>query len=141
EEIALIGVPGHDHRRVPQPRQYHLDLPVGAVLRLVDHDKGVVQGAAAHKPDRSDLDRSLAHQLLDAPAAEPLVQSVAERAQIGCQLLAYVTWQIAQSLPRFDGRTRQHDAADFPGLERRYRGADGEIGLAGSRRAQPNRQM
>src|SRR5262245_45735874 len=54
---TLIGVPGHDHRRVPaQPRQYHLDLPVGAVLRLVDHDKGIVQRAAAHKRDRGDLD-------------------------------------------------------------------------------------
>src|SRR6516225_97320 len=91
EEIALIGVAGDHHRRVPtQPRQYHLDLSLGAVLRLVDDDEGIIQRAAAHKPDWGDLDGSLGHQLLDAPAAEPLVQRVVERAQIRSKLLADV---------------------------------------------------
>src|SRR5437660_1611437 len=46
EKVALVGVSGHDHCRVPaQPRQHHLDLPIGTVLRLVDDDEGGVQWA------------------------------------------------------------------------------------------------
>src|SRR5712671_3961245 len=38
EQIALVGVARYHHRRVPaQPGQQHLDLAIGAVLRLVDY--------------------------------------------------------------------------------------------------------
>ena len=57
QQVGLVGVAGHHHGRVPaQPGQQHLQLAVGAVLRLVDHHEGVVQGAAAHEADRGDLD-------------------------------------------------------------------------------------
>src|SRR6516162_5109146 len=139
EKITLVGIASHDHCRMPaQPRQQHLDLAIGAVLRLVDDDESVVQGAAAHIGDRRNLDCALGHQLFDPFAAEPLVQRIVQRAQIGCQLLVDVTGQVTEALAGLDCGAGQHDAADLPGFECCDRCADSEISLSGPRRPQSN---
>src|SRR5271166_153074 len=87
EEVALIGVAGHHHRRMPtQPCQQHLDLAVGAVLGLVDDDKGVVQCASAHIGDRGDLYGAFGHQLLDPFATEPLFSASLSGRRYGASL-------------------------------------------------------
>ena len=142
EQVALVGIAGHHHRRVPaQPGQQHLDLAIGAVLRLIDNDESVVQGAPAHKADWRDLDRSFGHKLLDPLASEPFVQGVVERAQIGRKLVADIAGEIAQALAGLDRGTGQHDAPDLSGVQRRHRGTDREIGLAGPGRTQRDRQI
>src|SRR5690606_41327588 len=54
-----------------------------SVLRLVQDDEGVVQGAAAHVGQGRDLDGARRHQLGDADRVEHVVQRVVERAQVG----------------------------------------------------------
>ena len=41
-----------------EPGEEHLHLLDGGVLRLVEDDEGVVEGAAAHERQRRDLDRA-----------------------------------------------------------------------------------
>src|SRR5712671_4185742 len=142
KQIALVWVARYHHRRVPaQPRQQHLDLAISTVLRLVDDDEGVVQRPPTHISDRRDLDRSFDHQLFDASTAQPFVQRIVERAQVGRELVVDVAGEIAEALSCLDRWTRQHDAADLPSFESGHRGTDGEIGLAGSGRAHCDRQV
>ena len=124
-----------------EPRQQHLDLAVGAVLRLVDHDEAVVERPAAHIGDGRDLDRAVGHEGLQALPAQPVPQRVVERPQIGVQLLLHGAGQIAEALPRLHRRARQHDARDLPRLERLDCGGDRKIGLTGSRRSERQGQM
>ena len=133
QQVALLRVAGHNHGRVPaEPGQQHLDLAVGAVLRLVDDDKGVVEGAPAHIGDRGDLDRAVADQLLQPLAAQAVGQGVVERPEIGRQLLLHRPGQVAQGLAGLDRRPGQEDAADAPILEGPDRSGDRQIGLAGA---------
>src|SRR5262245_33168203 len=56
-QIDLGRIAGHDHLALlAQPCERHLELDRGAVLRLVEDDDGVRQGAAAHEGERRDLD-------------------------------------------------------------------------------------
>ena len=136
QQVRLVRVARHDHGRVPaQARQQHLQLHVGAVLSLVDHHEGVVQGAAAHKADRRDLDGALGHQGPHALDRQAVGESVVERAQIGGQLVFHVARQIADRLAGLDSGAREHDAADTARFQRLDRLGDGDVGLAGAGRA------
>ena len=142
EQIALVGVAGDDHARIgAEPGQQHLDLAVGAILRFVDDDKRVVQGAPAHIGDWCDFDRPLADQLLEPLAAEAFVQRVVERPQIGGKLGVHVPRQVAEAFTGLDCRAGQHDARHRPRDQRIDRGADREIGLAGSGGTECDRQI
>ena len=58
-QVDLGDVAGDDHLRAEaQPGQEHLHLLGGGVLRLVEDDERVVQGAAAHVGQWRDLDRA-----------------------------------------------------------------------------------
>ena len=70
-----------------------------------------------------------------------VVERVVERAQVGIDLLAHVARQEAQPLAGLDRRPRQHDALDLPALQALRGVGDGEIGLAGARRAEAEHQV
>ena len=46
-------------------RQEHLHLRLCRILRLVQHDKCIIQRSAAHIRKRCDLDRALLHVVLE----------------------------------------------------------------------------
>ena len=60
-EVDLRDVARHDHLGAePEPGEEHLHLLGRGVLRLVEDDERVVEGAAAHVRERRDLDRPCA---------------------------------------------------------------------------------
>src|SRR5690606_10535187 len=113
----------------------HLDLAVSAVLRLVDDDEGVVQRAAAQVADGRDLYLSRVDQVLQPLEAEPVVQRVVKRTQVGRHLVLQVAGQEADPLPRLHRRARQDDAVDLAFLEGLDRGGNGQVRLARTRGA------
>src|SRR5262249_45708470 len=65
-QVDLRDVTGdHDLGTEPEPGQEHLHLLGGRVLRLVQDDERVVEGAATHVGQRGDLDGPGGHQLGD----------------------------------------------------------------------------
>ena len=61
-QVDLRDVAGDDNLRAEaEPRQEHLHLLGRGVLRLVENDERVVEGAAAHERERRDLDRAALH--------------------------------------------------------------------------------
>jgi hypothetical protein len=105
------------------------------VLGLVEDDEGVVQGAPAHEGQRCHLDDAALDVLVDGLEAEHLVQRVVERAQVGVDLLRQVAGQEAELFAGLHRRAHQQYASHAL-LQQRLDGAgDGEVGLAGARRA------
>ena len=136
-----MRVAGHHHGRVPaQPRQQHLELGVGTVLGLIDHDEGVVERAPAHVADRGDLDQALGHQVPDPLHRQAIRQGVVEGTQIGGQFVFHGPGQETDGFPGLDGGAGQDDAADLAGLQRLDRLGHRQIGLAGAGRTQGHDQ-
>ena len=125
----------HGGRAKTDAREEHFHLFQRGVLRLVQNDKAVVQRAATHVRQRRDLDHLLLDQLGDLFKAEHLIQRVIQRAQIGVDFLGQIARQKAQLLASFYRRTYQQDAANLLALQGVYRAGDGQVGLAGARRA------
>ncbi len=73
--------------------------------------------------------------------AEHLVQGVVERAEVGVDLLGQVPRQEAELLAGLDRRAHQQDASHFVVVERFHGSGDGKIGLAGTGRAEGQRQI
>ena len=115
-----------------EAREQHLELAIGAVLRLVDQHEAVVQRAAAHEGHWRDLDRAVVQRAAQALGSHAVVQRVPQGAQIGIELLAHVARQEAEVLAGFHGRTGQENARNGAGLEGFDGGADRQIGLAGA---------
>ena len=135
-QVDLGHVAGdHDLRAEAEPGQEHLHLLRRGVLRLVEDDERVVEGAAAHVRQRRDLDRAGRHQPRDRVRVEHVVQRVVERAQVGVDLLVQRAGQEAEPLPRLDRGPGQDDPADLLGLQRLHGLGHGQVGLAGAGRA------
>ncbi len=73
--------------------------------------------------------------------AEQVVERVVERAQVGIDLLREVAGQEAQPLAGLDRGTDEHEPLDGVALERVDGAGDGEIGLAGARGADRERDV
>src|SRR2546423_949560 len=81
-QVDLGHVAGDDHLGAEaEPRQEHLHLLRARVLRLVEDDEGVVQGAAAHEGERRDLDLAAFHVRGEPVGVEHVVERVEERPQ------------------------------------------------------------
>ena len=130
-QVDLGHVAGDDDLRAePEPGQEHLHLLGRRVLRFVEDDERVVQGAAAHVRKRRDLDRAPVHQAVPRLGVEHVVERVVERAQIRVDLGEDVAGQEAEPLSRLDRRAGEDDAVDLLRLERLHRQRDGEVALA-----------
>ena len=141
-EVDLRDVAG-DHRLGAEAdaRQEHLHLLGRRVLRLVEDDEAVVQRAAAHVRERRDLDGLALEQLRRLVEAHQVVQRVVERTQVGVDLLREVAGQEAQPLAGLHRRAHQHQALDRVALQCVDGAGDGEVGLAGARRADAERDV
>ncbi len=131
----------HHLRPFAKPCQTHLHLNAGGVLGLVQDDEGMSQGPSPHESQRRHLDIRAGEPFDHLIAGQHVVKRIIERAQIRIDLLADVARQEPQSFPRLHRRARQDDSVDLAGLEGRHRCGDGEIGLAGARRAQAEHQF
>ena len=132
-EIDLGEVAGDDHAGAfAHAGEEHLHLHRGGVLRFVENDEGMGQGAAAHEGERGDLDLPGAHAAGDLVAGHHVVQRVVERAQVGIDLFLEVAGQEAEAFAGFDGGAGEHDAVHLAGGEHGHGLGDGEVGLAGA---------
>lgn len=115
-----------------QTREEHLYLVVGGVLRLVEHDDGIVERAAAHEGQGCYLDDVALHVLAQLGGRYHVLQGVVEGLQVGVDLVLHVAGQKAELLAGLDGGTGEDDLAHLAVLEgahgQRYR----HIGLAGA---------
>ncbi len=91
--------------------------------------------APAHEGDGSDLDDVLLQIAIHLLRIEHVVERVVQRAQVGIDLVLQRPRQKSQALAGFDRRTRQDDAVHALRQQRRDRHGDGEVSLAGARRA------
>src|SRR5271154_3901168 len=134
-EVHLGDVPRHHHPRAePKPRQEHLHLLRGRVLRLVEDHEGVVERAPAHERQRGDLDHAALYVLGDLLGIEHVVQGVEERSQVRVDLGHQVARQEAQALAGLDGWPGEDDAVDLVAGERGGGHRYGKEGLAGAGR-------
>ena len=114
-QVDLRDVAGDDHlRSEAEAREEHLHLLGRGVLRLVEHDERVVEGAAAHVRERRDLDRARREELRHHLGVHHLVERVVERPQVRVDLVGERAGQEPEPLARLDGRTGQDDAARPP---------------------------
>ena len=121
-QVDLRHVAGDDHLRAEaQPREEHLHLLGRGVLRLVQDDERVVEGAAAHEGQRRHLDLALLDERRQLLAVHHVVERVEQRPEVGVDLLGHGARQEAEALPRLHRRPREDDAADLLARRRRSR--------------------
>jgi len=99
-EVDLGDVAGHDHARVlAEAGEEHHHLLGRGVLRLVEHDEGAREGAAAHVGERGDLDDALLGQPGHVLGIEHVAERVVERAKIRQNFFAEVAGRKPASRP------------------------------------------
>ena len=126
-----------DLRAEAEARQEHLHLLRRGVLRLVEDDEAVVQGAAAHERERRDLDRPALDQVVRLVGVEHVVERVEERAQVRVDLRHQVAGQEAEPLAGLDGGAREDDPRHLALVQRGDRERHREVGLARAGGADP----
>ena len=100
-QVGLRDVARHHRLRAePQPGEEHLHLLRRRVLRFVEDDERIVQGAAPHEREGRDLDHPALDQLLRLFQVHHVVERVVERAQIGVDLRLQVAGQKAEAFAR-----------------------------------------
>src|SRR3569833_3055730 len=132
-QVDLRGIAGDDHPAVlAEPGQEHLHLHGRGVLRLVQDDGCIGQGAAAHEGERCNLDLIGLQRALHRARIHQVIERVVDRPQIRIDLFLEVAGQEAEPLACLDRRTRQDDAVHFLALEQLRGVRHGEPGLAGA---------
>ena len=132
-EIDLGDVAGDDDLGAEtEPGEEHLHLLGARVLRLVEDDERVVQGAAPHEGQRRDLDRAALEVGVDPLRVEHVVEGVEEGSQVGVDLRLDVAGKEAESLAGLDRGPGQDHAADVAAREGGGGHRHGQEGLAGA---------
>ena len=135
-QIDLRHIAGHHCRGIKtQARQKHFHLLNGGVLRFVENDECIVQGAPAHIRQRGHFNDIAFDQLGHVLEAEQLVECVVQRPQIGVNFLRQIAGQKSQPLTRFHRRAHQHKPLHLVALQRVDRADHGQIGFPGASRA------
>src|SRR5579872_5114504 len=134
-QIDLRDIAGHHRLRVvAEPRQEHLHLLGGGVLRLIEDNERIVERAPAHEGQRRDLDSAALEHAARAIEIDHVMQRIIERAQVRIDLLGKIAREEAELLARLDRRTAQHHPRDLILHESRERHRHREVGLAGTGR-------
>ena len=135
-QIDLGHITGNHHLGADTHTcEEHFHLLRCGVLCLVQNDKGIIQRASAHIGKRCNLNDLLFHKALVSFGTQHIKQAVIQRAQIRVYLLLQITGQKAQLFTCFHCRAGEHDAGNILGFKSLYRHGNGQIGLAGTRRA------
>ena len=137
-QVDLRHVAGdHDLRAEAEPREEHLHLLGRGVLRLVEDDEAVVEGAAAHERERRHLDRAALHVRAQLLRVHRVVERVEQRPHVRVDLGEHVAGQEAEPLAGLHGGAGQDEATDLPLRERRHGERDREVRLARAGRPDP----
>ncbi|MNN28240.1 hypothetical protein D3C81_1418020 [compost metagenome] len=135
-QVDLGDVTGdHRGRAETDAGQEHLHLLERGVLAFVEDDEAVVQGTATHVGQRGDFDHLAFDQLGHVFEAKHFVQGVVQRAQVRVDFLCQVAGQETELFTRLDRRAHQQDAAHLFALQRVHGAGYGQVGLAGTGRA------
>ena len=130
-QIDLRHIPSnHGFAAITKPRQKHLHLLAGGVLRLIQNDKRVVERASPHKCQRCNFYLPTIHQQLRALHIQQITQRIVQRPQVRVHLVLHGARQKTQLLTRLDGRTAQHDTLDLLIQQRFDRHRHRQVGLA-----------
>src|SRR6266540_1283591 len=139
EARRLLARQVDDLRAEAEPCQEHLHLLRARVLRLVEDDERVVEGAAAHERERCDLDDPLVEVRLDPVGLEHVVQRVEQRPQVRIDLREHVARQEAEPLPGLHSKARGGDPRHLALLQRSDGERHREVRLARAGRADAER--
>ena len=91
-EVNLRSITCDNHLGIhAEAREKHLDLMYCRVLRLVEHNHGIVERAATHKRQRSYLYDIGLHILFEFHGRYHILESIIERLQIGVNLCLLYT--------------------------------------------------
>ena len=107
-QIDLRHVAGHYAFGMrTHSRQQHEHLFRGRVLRFIENDEGVAQGAAAHVRERRDLDDLPRDQSLDLFRIKHVAQCIVKRTQIRRDLFLKIAGQKSERFAGFHRRPGQ----------------------------------
>src|SRR5690606_26583068 len=113
-EVDLRDVTRDDHFRAEaESREEHLHLLWRGVLRLIEHNKRVIERTTAHVGERRDLDGAAREELRHEFWVHHLVERVVQRTEVRVDLVREGSREKAQSLARLDRGTTQDDAVDL----------------------------
>ena len=135
-QVDLGAVTGDDaFRFVAQAGEEHEHLLGRCVLRLVEHDEGVIERPSAHVGQRRDLDDPAVHEFLDLVGLQHVIERIVKRTKIREDFFLQRAGEKSEGLAGFHCGAGQDDAADLFLLEGGDGHGHGQIGLAGSGRA------
>ena len=141
-KVDLRTVPRDHHARsFTKTGQEHLHLHGGRVLRLIQHNKGIGQGAAPHKGKRRDLDLLLFDQFGRLFPRQEIIQRIVERLHIRIDLVLHITREEAELFTRFDRRTGQDNLIHVALNEHGHADSNREIGFTRARWADAKRKF
>ena len=129
-EIHLSDIAGHDHFGMEaEPREKHFHLLRRGVLRLIENDERIVQGAAPHKPERRNFDIAPLDRTRGPFHIHHVEQGIVQRAEIRIHFCVHIPRQEPELLARLDRRSRENDAAHFLLHESADCHGHGQVGL------------
>src|SRR6266436_1173742 len=134
-------VPHHGLRIESQPRQKHLHLLAGGVLRFIQYHERIIQRPPAHKRQRRHLNNSLLQKPLQFVRVQHVIQRVIQRPHVRINLLLQRPRQKSQSLPRLHRRPRQNNPVHLLGQQRAHRHRHRQISLPRPARPNPKRHV
>src|SRR6266481_5568826 len=141
-QVNLRDVPGNHGLRIEsQPRQKHLHLLAGGVLRFVQNHERIIQRPPAHKRQRRNLDDSLFQEPLQFVRVQHVIKRVIQRPHVRINLLLQRPRQKSQSLPRLHRRPRQNNPVHLLRQQRAHRHRHGQIRFSGAAGANPERHV
>ena len=111
-------------------RKEHLHLLGRCVLSLVKNDEGIVERAAAHIGERSNLNNPLLNEGVSLLHVRHVEERVVERANVGVELLLEGSRKVTEGFSSLDDGTAEHDTANLTTLERCHGHGHSEVGLA-----------
>ena len=141
-QVHLRDVSGHDGLGIEaKPRQEHLHLLGRGVLRFVENDEGIIEGAPAHEGQRRDLDIPPFDQAVCPLHVHHVVERIVERPEVGVDLRVHIPRQEPELLAGFHSRPGEDDAADLLPCQSRHRHGHGQVGFAGPGRSDRNHDV
>ena len=134
--VDLAYVAGdHDPGSKADPGEEHLHLLGRGVLRLVEDDEAVVEGAPPHEGQGCHLHHSPVEESLGGLGLDHVEEGVVERSEVRVYLGHEVAGQESHPFSGFDQGPGQDDAVHLAGLECTDGHGDGEPTLAGACRS------